>query len=66
VPLSWAQLKAAQQAMIEDFAEEVLTVSSGEGSFSSPLSRRCGMGALPATDATTPWLKDILDINAAQ
>jgi hypothetical protein len=52
--------------MIEDSAEEFLTMSSGEGSFSLPSPRSHGTWALPTPITTIPWLKDILDITAAQ
>jgi hypothetical protein len=55
-----------RRATIEDSAEEFLMASSGEGSFNPLCPRRCSIGALPAPVATTPWLKDILDIAAAQ
>jgi hypothetical protein len=58
-PSSW-------QAMIEDSTEEFLTVSSGEGGFGLPSPRRHDTGAPSAPVATAPWLKDILDIFAAQ
>jgi hypothetical protein len=57
------------RAMIEDSIEESLTASSGEGCLAlfppAPSPRRHGMEALPALIATTPWLKDILDIAVA-
>jgi hypothetical protein len=52
--------------MIEDSTEEFLMTSSVEGSFGLPSPRRCGTGALPAPIVATTWLKDILDISAAQ
>jgi hypothetical protein len=55
-----------QWVMIEDSVEEFLTASSGEGSFGPPSPRRRGIRVLPAPVATTTWLKDILDIAAAQ
>jgi hypothetical protein len=53
-------------AMIEDSAEEFLMVSSGEGGFRLPSPRRFGTGAPLSPVATTPWLKDILNITATQ
>jgi hypothetical protein len=55
-----------QWAMIEDSTEEFLTTSSGEGSFGLPSFRRRSTGASLAPITTTPWLKGILDIVAAQ
>jgi hypothetical protein len=52
--------------MIEDSTEEFLTASSGEGGLGLPSPRRRGMGALLTPVATTPWLKNIVDITAAQ
>jgi hypothetical protein len=52
--------------MIEDSAEEFLTMSIGEGSFGLPSPRRHGTSASRALVTTTPRLKDILDIAAAQ
>jgi hypothetical protein len=56
--------------MIEDSAEEFLTTSSREGSFvppsPAPSPRRHDMRDLPAPVATTPWLKDILNIVTTQ
>jgi hypothetical protein len=40
--------------MIEDSAEDFLTVLSGEGGFSLPSPRRHNTGALPALITTTP------------
>jgi hypothetical protein len=54
-------------AMMEDSAEEFLMASSREGSFAPPPSpKKSSTEALPAPVATTPWLKDILDIAATQ
>jgi hypothetical protein len=53
-------------AMIEDCAKEFLMASSGEGALGLPFPRRRGTGAPIAPVATIPWLKDILDIAAAQ
>jgi hypothetical protein len=52
--------------MIEDSAQEFLTASGGKGSFGLPCPRRHDTGASPAPTTTTLWLKDILDIIAAQ
>jgi hypothetical protein len=45
-------------AMIENSVEEFLTVSSGDGSFGLPSSRRCSTGASLAPMTTTPWMKN--------
>jgi hypothetical protein len=42
------------------------TKIAGPPWFNPLCPRRCSTGALPAPVATTPWLKDILDIAAAQ
>jgi hypothetical protein len=47
-----------QQAIIEDSAEEFLTVSSGEGSFRLPYPRRRGTGASPAPITATPKMEN--------
>jgi hypothetical protein len=41
-------------AMIEDYTDKFLTVSSGEVGSDLPSSRRHGTGALPAPITTTP------------
>jgi hypothetical protein len=53
-------------AMTGDSTEEFLMASSGEGGLGLPSPRRRGMGAPSIPIATTPWLKDILDIAVAQ
>jgi hypothetical protein len=53
-------------AIIEDSTEDILMTSSREGCFGLPSFRRCGMGAPPTPVTTTSWLKDILNITAAQ
>jgi hypothetical protein len=45
-------------AMIEDYVEEFLMASSGEGGFGLPSPRRCDMGASPAPDTTTAWTEN--------
>jgi hypothetical protein len=47
-----------QQAIIEDSAEEFLTVSSGEGSFRLPSRRRRGTGASPTPITATPKMEN--------
>jgi hypothetical protein len=42
------------RAMIEEYVEEFLMASSGEGGFSLPSPRRHGTGALPTPVTTTP------------
>jgi hypothetical protein len=49
-------------AMIEDLAEEFLTVSSGEGSFGLLSPRRRDTGASLAPTTTTPWMENALAI----
>jgi hypothetical protein len=44
--------------MIEDSAEEFLTVSSGEGSFSLPSPKRRDMGATLTLVTTTPKMEN--------
>jgi hypothetical protein len=53
-------------AIIEDSTEEFLTVPNREGGLRPPLSQEALHGALPSPVATTPWMKDILNITAAQ
>jgi hypothetical protein len=55
-----------RRAMIEVSAKEFLTASSEDGGSGLPSPIRRGMGAPTAPVRTTPWLKDILDIAAAQ
>jgi hypothetical protein len=55
-----------QWAMIEDSIDEFLMMSSGDRGFGLPSPRRRGTGAPPALAATTPWVKDILDLAATQ
>jgi hypothetical protein len=57
-----SEASSLQWAMIEDSAEEFLTTSRGQEGFGLPSPRRHDTGALFAA----PWLKDILDIAAAQ
>jgi hypothetical protein len=52
-------------AVIEDSAEEFLIASSGRGASAPPLPEGVAWG-FPSPVATTPRLKDILDIVAAQ
>jgi hypothetical protein len=51
-----------RRAMIEDSAEEFLMASSGEGSFSLPSPRRCGIGASLAPVITTPRMENAISI----
>jgi hypothetical protein len=51
--------------MVEDSIEEFLIASRGEGSFGPTSPWRRGTGALSAPVATTPYLKNILDIATA-
>jgi hypothetical protein len=44
--------------MIEDYVEEVLTTSRGEGSFELPFPRWRSTGASLAPTTTTPWMEN--------
>jgi hypothetical protein len=44
-------------AMMEDSTEEFHMMSSGDGGFGLPSSRRCGTGALPAPITTKAWME---------
>jgi hypothetical protein len=50
--------------MIDDLAEEFLTVSSGEGGFSLPSPRRRCTAAPPTPVTTTPWMENTLATQA--
>jgi hypothetical protein len=51
-------------AMIEDFTEEFLTASSGEGGSTLPSSKRCNMGDSLAPVIATPWMENTLTAQA--
>jgi hypothetical protein len=69
VPLSWAQLTMGHNPVADHDRGPCQEVPHGVkqgGELQPPSTRRCSTGALPTPVATTPWLKDIADIAAAQ